>query len=482
MFLTCFLFTHSPWWFSATPRRRVPAGSFASRIASLVALLLQKADRCFVSTAITDPAQPDSFSHLLDILLSNDFSVSKPLPSHQRTLFGSWWRRWRKGSDIETSSSEFYQSASDDLTLEAKPVGSVKEGVVVSSKEGVMTSSKEGTVNTVKEIVKQEDSHPKEYFDAIHTCLDGLVTEINAAELHAVISSHLLTIVHPLLYTHRVVVVPKEDLKQGVSAIQTYQKAMESASSLDSASASKGDHLLVLTETKLLLLSPRWGSQEVEMSQDRSASKEVEDSQEMKSSQEGELSQEGNPSPQEGDDTCQITEEETEAIQRIVDSLDVFTSCIEDAEQRDWTNCDSYTVQFVMNLSDIQLLNILVGEETEEKQTIHIKVSEDNSLFLQVDYSIFVVNELMNRIGHLHCVRLFRETIIPQTHPLPKITPIPSSAIPPLSSISNFVLLSGIAKTLSSVYVCLEQVLSPPTQIQVFYTRNYFIVQSIIRV
>ena len=106
-----------------------------------------------------------------------------------------------------------------------------------------------------------------------------------------------------------------------------------------------------------------------------------------------------------------------------------------------------------MNLSDIQMLNILVGEETEEKQTIHIKVSEDNSLFLQVDYSIFVVNELMNRIGHLHCVRLFRDTIIPQTHPLPKITSIPSPAIPPLSSISNFVLLSGIAKTLSSVYV-----------------------------
>lgn len=455
MFLTCFLFTHSPWWFSATPRRRVPAGSFASRIASLVALLLQKADRCFVSTAITDPAQPDSFSHLLDILLSNDFSVSKPLPLHQRTLFGSWWRRWRKGSDIETSSSEFYQSASDDLTLEAKPVGSVKEGVVVSSKEGVMTSSKEGTVNTVKEIVKQEDSHPKEYFDAIHTCLDGLVTEINAAELHAVISSHLLTIVHPLLYTHRVVVVPKEDLKQGVSAIQTYQKAIESASSLDSASASKGDHLLVLTETKLLLLSPRWGSQEVDdLSQDRSASKEVGNSQEMKSSQEkGELSQEEKPSPQE-DNTCQITEEETEAIQRIVDSLDVFTSFSEeDAEQRDWASCDSYTVQFVMSLSDIQMLNILVSEETEEKQTIHIKVSEDNSLFLQVDYSIFVVNELMNRIGHLHCVRLFRDTIIPQTHPLPKITPIPSPAIPPLSSISNFVLLSGIAKTLSSVYV-----------------------------
>lgn len=264
-------------------------------------------------------------------------------------------------------------------------------------------------MNAVKEIVKQEDSHPKKYFDAIHTCLDGLMTEINAAAVHAVISSHLLTIVHPLLYTHRVVVVPKEDLKQGVSAIQTYQKAMESASSLDSASASKGDHLLVLTETKLLLLSPRWGSQEVEMSQDRSASKEVEDSQEMKSSQEEEeLFQEEKASPQEGDDTCQITEEETEAIQRIVDSLVVFTSCIEDgSEQRDWTKCDSYTVQFVMNLSDIQLLNILVGEETEEKQTIHIKVSEDNSLFLQVDYSIFVVNELMNRIGHLHCVCLF---------------------------------------------------------------------------
>ena len=165
------------------------------------------------------------------------------------------------------------------------------------------------------------------------------------------------------------------------------------------------------------------------------------------------MSQEEKPSPQE-DNTCQITEEETEAIQRIVDSLDVFTSFSEeDAEQRDWASCDSYTVQFVMSLSDIQMLNILVSEETEEKQTIHIKVSEDNSLFLQVDYSIFVVNELMNRIGHLHCVRLFRDTIIPQTHPLPKITPIPSSAIPPLSSISNFVLLSGIAKTLSSVYV-----------------------------
>ena len=45
------------------------------------------------------------------------------------------------------------------------------------------------------------------------------------------------------------------------------------------------------------------------------------------------------------------------------------------------------------------------------------------------------------------------ETTIPQTHQLPNICPIPTSEIPPLSSTSNIVLLSGIAKTLSSVYV-----------------------------
>ena len=91
-------------------------------------------------------------------------------------------------------------------------------------------------------------------------------------------------------------------------------------------------------------------------------------------------------------------------VSTIADALGVFTSCSEeDIKELDWVNCDSFRVDFELTLSDVQMLNILVNEEKGNEQLIHIKVNEETSLFLQVDYPIFVVNELMNRIGHLQC-------------------------------------------------------------------------------
>ena len=186
--------------------------------------------RCFVSVALVDASHPSDFPRLLDILLANDYTLSKPVQTAQRALFGgwSWWRKWRKGSDNETSSSEFYHSGSEEPSMEAKASAPPREG----------------------------EGHSKAYFDAIHSCLDGLMMEINSATVNTVIASHLLTIVHPLLYTHIVSVVAEGFLGHAVSAIQTYHNSQDSVASTSSARGLEGDYLLVLTQTKLLLLSP----------------------------------------------------------------------------------------------------------------------------------------------------------------------------------------------------------------------------------
>ena len=180
--------------------------------------------------ALLDASHPSDFPRLLDILLANDYTLSKPVQTAQRALFGgwSWWRKWRKGSDNETSSSEFYHSGSEEPSMEAKASAPPREG----------------------------EGHSKAYFDAIHSCLDGLMMEINAATANTVIASHLLTIVHPLLYTHIVSVVAEGFLGHAVSAIQTYHGSQDFVASTSSARGLEGDYLLVLTQTKLLLLSP----------------------------------------------------------------------------------------------------------------------------------------------------------------------------------------------------------------------------------
>ena len=58
------------------------------------------------------------------------------------------------------------------------------------------------------------------------------------------------------------------------------------------------------------------------------------------------------------------------------------------------------------DLHDLELMNILVqeGEEpiSSPSQMIHIRFNSEENLFLQVDYAIFVVNEIMKRLTSLH--------------------------------------------------------------------------------
>ena len=392
--------------------------------------------------ALVDASHPSDFPRLLDILLANDYTLSKPVQTAQRALFGgwSWWRKWRKGSDNETSSSEFYHSGSEEPSMEAKASAPPREG----------------------------EGRSKAYFDAIHSCLDGLMMEINAATANTVIASHLLTIVHPLLYTHIVSVVAEGFLGHAVSAIQTYHNSQDSVASTSSARGLEGDYLLVLTQTKLLLLSPL----PAEMSRERECGEAVQSVEGVKEEviERGkeEVIERGKEAVSEGvkeeviervkeeviervkeeviegvkeeviergkeegmeevktetkehskeevkEEGSEELEEETHSdtneakemvlVSTIADALEVFTSCSEeDIKELDWVNCDSFRVDFELTLSDVQMLNILVNEEKGNEQLIHIKVNEETSLFLQVDYPIFVVNELMNRIGHLQC-------------------------------------------------------------------------------
>ena len=350
--------------------------------------------RCFVSVALVDASHPSDFPRLLDILLANDYTLSKPVQTAQRALFGgwSWWRKWRKGSDNETSSSEFYHSGSEEPSMEAKASAPPREG----------------------------EGRSKAYFDAIHSCLDGLMMEINSATANTVIASHLLTIVYPLLYTHIVSVVAEGFLGHAVSAIQTYHNSQDSVASTSSARGLEGDYLLVLTQTKLLLLSPL----PAEMSRERECGEAVQSVEgvkeeviergkeegmeevktETKEHSKEEVKEEGSEELEEETHSDINEAKEMVLVSTIADALEVFTSCSEeDIKELDWVNCDSFRVDFELTLSDVQMLNILVNEEKGNEQLIHIKVNEETSLFLQVDYPIFVVNELMNRIGHLQC-------------------------------------------------------------------------------
>ena len=194
--------------------------------ANVVALILQKDHRLHVSIAQYDPSHKQDFPQLLDILLSSDYNTPTTSFTTPRGMFGgwTWWKGWTATSDNETSSSEFYRSASVE-----------EERVIVTETVPSKTS-------------KTDEGHSKGYFDAIHSCLDKLVTEVNEVEVGSTITSHLLTIVHSLLYTHPVVVIPEEDIQEGVSAIE----AMHVSTSIEGKEGTKcaqvhGPHLLVLT-------------------------------------------------------------------------------------------------------------------------------------------------------------------------------------------------------------------------------------------
>ena len=106
------------------------------------------------------------------------------------------------------------------------------------------------------------------------------------------------------------------------------------------------------------------------------------------------------------EDSLDVDEQrEMEIVSRIVESLERFGSCsVDEAKEVDWNHCDSYVVKGVIPLQEVQNVNILVSEENGENtstspQIIHIRYGSKGELYLQVDYAIFVVNEIMNRIG-----------------------------------------------------------------------------------
>ena len=96
---------------------------------------------------------------------------------------------------------------------------------------------------------------------------------------------------------------------------------------------------------------------------------------------------------------------EMEIVSRIVESLERFGSCsVDEAKEIDWNHCESYVVKGVIPLQEVQNVNILVSEENGDStatspQIIHIRYGSNGEIYLQVDYAIFVVNEIMNRIG-----------------------------------------------------------------------------------
>ncbi|KNB46239.1 hypothetical protein JH06_0546 [Blastocystis sp. subtype 4] len=312
--------------------------------ANVVALLLQKDHRLHVSIAQYDPSNKQDFPQLLDILLSSDYSTPTTSFKPPRGMFGgwTWWKGWATTSDNETSSSEFYRSASVE-----------EERIIIAE----ATSSKAS---------KTEEGHSKGYFDAIHSCLDKLVTEVNQVEVGATITSHLLTIVHSLLYTHPVVVIPESEIQEGVSAIE----AMHVSTSIDGkemnmSSQLRGSHLLILTESKCLLL---------------------EESSDSK--------------PEKTEEPIEQTQTDSD-ISAIVSIVNNFLPIFNDNEP---FQCDNYIAKLNIPLGDIQLINILINEDDSNQskaQIIHIKYASHENIFLQVDYAIFIVNELMHRIGKI---------------------------------------------------------------------------------
>ena len=365
--------------------------------ASVVCLLLQKTGHPFVSVARYDADNQQEFPQLLDILLSSDYHTPK-LAFTPQGLFGgwTWWRRWTNASDNEPSSSECYQSVEEKTivvaseSVENSVKVSVENGAKTSMENGAKTSMENGATtsmntntkttqkvnhpNETQSITKtthpqreetcQEDMQPrsKAFFNEIHSCLDRLLTELETVQRNATVTTQLLTIVQTLLYTHLVDVVAEEDVRQGMTSIEAIHTNHLLSSPIDLAATShevlEGPHLLVLTESRCLLLSGI------------------------------------RPQP------CGGSDEDV-----LVTITQSFLPVFSDQSPVSLYDCESFLVKQIIPLNEIQLVNILVTEEGEssgQPQIIHIKYGSDSNVYLQVDYAIFIVNELMNRIGKLH--------------------------------------------------------------------------------
>lgn len=226
------------------------------------------------------------------------------------------------------------------------------------------TQSITKTTHPQREETRQEDMQPrsKAFFNEIHSCLDRLLTELETVQRNATVTTQLLTIVQTLLYTHLVDVVAEEDVRQGMTSIEAIHTNHLLSSPIDLAATShevlEGPHLLVLTESRCLLLSGI------------------------------------RPQP------CGGSDEDV-----LVTITQSFLPVFSDQSPVSLYDCESFLVKQIIPLNEIQLVNILVTEEGEssgQPQIIHIKYGSDSNVYLQVDYAIFIVNELMNRIGKLH--------------------------------------------------------------------------------
>ena len=466
---------------------------------SFVALLLQKHGRSFVSLSASESSSPQDFPHLLDLLLSTDYSTPKPSFPIPHGLFGgwSWWRGWTNPSDQETSSSEVYQSGSNE---EERIVVSSAGGTISSlfpfpplnqstTKHILPSSSSSSTTaaassSHISYPIPTKESHSRVYFSTIHSYLDNVLSEVNSLSTNALLSSELLTIVHNLIYTHTVTILGGEGLIHHTHSIDTIcsglqQKQSKSVETISSQSSfpnedtkfnqqlqekdkegKTADLINSHSITSPSMLSSSFSNQSSihtipEGFADDGISKSVESNSHSISissghsqstsfvEEEKEKSQspptfssipcgqyllvltdykcilllpsyshsilspnnQFNHSTSHSVSTESTGEEEEEIIQTILSTfLPIFTDY--EITFNSSNQCDQYQIVQSYDLHDLELMNILVQEEAEQlsspSQIIHIRFSSEENLFLQVDYAIFVVNEIMKRLTNLH--------------------------------------------------------------------------------
>lgn len=338
---------------------------------NMVALLLQKSIKQYVLIAVHHENEPQPFTKLLDILLTTDDSIPKLSNRSSKNLLTgwSWWRSWKKGSENETSSSEFYQSAS-----------------LEEDKRILIQPSK-----TAEKVISKPE-HTKEYFNQIHDCLDRMVFEMDKALENSVINASLLSIVNPLLYCHMVDCVKSNENLRLANAIEAMHRDQDNHGSVNGSGSFhslSGPHLLVLTQSHLLFLKPSMliGDQSSSVASEKSVS----------TSTEKVLDEENSLDIED--------QKENEIMMKIVESLEKYGFCsVEDVEQNDNQDDIAYIVKMNLPLTDIQGVNILVRDEKEtssdstDSPVIHVQCTSEESIYFHVDYAIFVVNEIMKRI------------------------------------------------------------------------------------
>ena len=156
-----------------------------------------------------------------------------------------------------------------------------------------------------------------------------MIVEVNALQKGEIISSSLLSIIKPLIYSHTIQCIKEQDVSSSSSIIKTIEndkgEKREETEENDVISL-EGEHLLVLTTTNLLLLSNN-------------------------------------------------------------NSIEEDTA--------------SHVIEFNLPLSSISRVNLLVSEnqENEKSPIVNIHFFTSKSIYFYVEYAIFIVNEILKRLG-----------------------------------------------------------------------------------